>query len=86
MLMDTQVRDCMPLTVRVDRAGRRVPDESCLMQIVFYGGIAAQSAVIFCDGGFVHQEIRPYTVNGNRILRDKHAGGVISVKGRLLPS
>lgn len=86
MLMDAQVRNCMPLTVRVDGAGRRISNQASLMQIIFYSGVTAQRPVVLCNRRLVHKEICPHTVNGNRVLRDKHAGGVIPVKGCLLPS
>ena len=81
MVMDTQVRDGMPLTVRVDCAGRRIPDKPGFVEIVFYCGIAAQRSVILRNRRLVHQEIRAHAVNSNRVLRHKNAGDIVIIDG-----
>ena len=86
MFMDTQICNHVPLAVRINRSRGGLRHQSRFVKIVFYCGIIPQGTVAAGDRRLVHQKVRSYTVNGNRVLGDKHAGGIVTVERCLLPA
>ena len=86
MLMYAKVGYFHTGAICINRAGRRIGDKPCLMQIVFHIGVVFKRPVTACNRGLMDQKISAHRVDRHRILRQKYTGGIITVKRRLLPS